>query len=176
MLKAGLYSKFPDESSLISDFKRYLNYILGIANCQKEVRSLSTYIFSQNTTFQQCLHFFLMMLMLTFISHRLSKVDNVSRFLRYLQPSGDEPNLDFLKKSKETRDYLTRLRLTDMSTATILNYIQSMIRFVVFLTIKLDPGEEGAELHSMCQAYKELLLSLKKPVAKARLHEVVTIK
>ncbi|XP_067091775.1 uncharacterized protein [Osmerus mordax] len=139
MKKAGLYSKFPDDASLISDFKRYVMDSLGITDCQKEV-------------------------------------DKVSRFLRYLQPRGDEPNLDFLKKSIETRDYLTRLRLTDMSAVTILKYIQNMKRFVGFLKIKLDLGKEGTELHSMCQAYKELLQRLKKLVVKARVHETVSIK
>ncbi|XP_062320472.1 uncharacterized protein LOC134022737 [Osmerus eperlanus] len=137
MLKAGLYSKFPDNASLISDFKTYLTDSLSITNSQQEA-------------------------------------NNVSRFLRYLQPKGDEPNLDFLKKSKDTRDYLTKLRLTDMSAANILLYIDNMIRFVGFLKIKLDLGKEGAELQSMCQAYKDLLLSLRKPVAKACFHAVVT--
>ena len=173
MKKAGLYSKFPDYASLISDFKKYI----GSATGGKVVRSLS-YIFSQNTNFNKVpyVFFLLMMLMLKCISHRLSKVDNLSRFLRYLQPRGDELNLDFLKKSIETRDYLTKLRLADMSAVTILSYIQSMIRFVIFLKTKIDPGKKGEELHSICQAYKKLLHTLKKRVAKAILHELATTK
>ncbi|XP_062305981.1 uncharacterized protein LOC134010129 [Osmerus eperlanus] len=138
MQKAGLYSKFPEDATLISDFKMYLTDSLSVSNCQQEV-------------------------------------DNVSRFLRYLQPRGDEPNLDFLKKSIETRDYLTRLRQTDMSTATILNYIKNMIRFVDFLKTKLDLGKEGTDLNSMCQGYKELLQTLRKPVAKVHSQAVVTM-
>ena len=111
-----------------------------------------------------------------YFSSSLSKVVSVSRFLRYLQPRGDEPNLDFLKKSIETQDFLTKLRLTDMSTFTILLYIRYMLQFVVFLKTKIDPGKEGEELHSMCQAYKKLLHTLRKPIAKANLNELATMK
>ena len=176
MQKAGLYSKFPEDASLILDFKRYLTDSLSVSNCQQEVRSLYTLIISQ---FQQCSICILSSYDVNaniYFSLSLSKVDNVSRFLRYLQPCGDEPNLDFLKKSIETQDYLKRLRLTDMSTATILNYIKNMIRFVEFLKTKQDLGKEGTKLHSMCQAYKELLQTLRKPVAKVHSHAVVTMK
>ncbi len=76
-----------------------------------------------------------MMLMLTFVSHHpSSELDSVSPSLRYMQPSGDEPTLDFLTKSKESRDYLARLEDTDIAEAMILCYIKNVISlFFLFL-------------------------------------------
>ncbi|XP_067271178.1 uncharacterized protein [Pseudorasbora parva] len=71
-------------------------------------------------------------------------VDDVSRMLRYIQPSGDEVSLDFLLKSTETKDYLTQLRRADMGPATILNYIKNMIRYERF--------QEGKKSLQECQA------------------------
>ncbi len=99
-----------------------------------------------------------MILMLTFLSHRLfSKVDNVSRFLRYLQPTGSEPSLDFLSKSRETRDFLIALKHTDMSPASILNYIKSMKRFLEYLTLRLDFHKRDPQLRTNCQSYTNML-------------------
>ncbi|XP_059402933.1 uncharacterized protein LOC132134169 [Carassius carassius] len=94
------------------------------------------------------------------------EVDNVSRMLRYIQPSGDEVRLDFLLKSTETKDYLTQLRLADMGPATILNYIKNMIRFVTYLKTHLNLGAADADFYRKCQAYIDLLTFLRKPVAK----------
>ncbi len=99
-----------------------------------------------------------MILMLTFLSHRLSsKVDNVSCFLRYLQPTGSEPSLDFLSKSRETRDFLIALKHTDMSPASILNYIKSMNRFLEYLTLRLDLKKRDPQLRTNCQSYTNML-------------------
>ncbi len=99
-----------------------------------------------------------MILMLTFLSHRLSsKVDNVSCFLRYLQPTGSEPSLDFLSKSRETRDFLIALKHTDMSPASILNYIKSMNRFLEYLTLRLDFKKRDPQLRTNCQSYTNML-------------------
>ncbi len=84
---------------------------------------ISFHISYQHTDFNSLpyVYFLFMMLMLTFVSHHpSSEVDSMSPFLRYLQPSGDEPTLDFLTKSKESRDYLARLEDTDMAEAMIL--------------------------------------------------------
>lgn len=96
-----------------------------------------------------------------------SQVDNVSRMLRYIQPSGDKVSLDFLLKSTETKDYLTQLRRTEMGPATILNYIKNMIRFVQYLKTRLNLAAADADFYRKCQAYLDLLFSLRKPVAKS---------
>lgn len=110
-----------------------------------------------------------MAFLLTASSHTslsLSQVDNVSRMLRYIQPSGDEVRLDFLLKSTETKDYLTQLRHADMVPATILNYINNMIRFVKYLKTHLNLAAADADFYRKCQAYIDLLTFLRKPVAK----------
>ena len=122
-----------------------------------------------------------MMLMLKglanmYFSSFLLKIDNVARFLRYLQPTGGEVGLDFLQKSTETREYLIRLQQTEMSASTILNYIKNMIRFVDFLKTKLDMEKDVPNLHSMCQKYKEFLQTLRKPVSKIHSKAVANTK
>lgn len=109
-----------------------------------------------------------MILMLTFLSHRLSsQVDNVSRFLRYLQPTGIEPSLDFLSKTKEAQDFLTALKRTDMSSATVHNYIKSMNRFLEYLTLRLDFQKRDPQLPTNCQRYTKILETLWKTVLKS---------
>lgn len=87
--------------------------------------------------------------------------------LRYIQPSGDEVHLDFLLKSTETKDYLTQLRRAEMGPATILNYIKNMIRFVQHLKTHLNLAAADADFYRKCQAYLDLLFTLRKPVAKS---------
>ncbi|XP_051527929.1 uncharacterized protein LOC127425713 [Myxocyprinus asiaticus] len=87
------------------------------------------------------------------------EVDNVSRFLRYLQPVGDEPALEFLTKSTETHDFLMALKSKDMSVATVLNYIKNMIRFLDYLKTRLDLDQKDLQLRKKCQIYKEMLVS-----------------
>ena len=111
-----------------------------------------------------------------YFSSFLLKIDNVARFLRYLQPTGEEVGLDFLKKSTETREYLIRLEQTDMSAATILNYIKNMLRFVEFLKTKLDMETDVHNLHQMCHKYTEFLKTLRKPVSKLHSKAVVNTK
>ncbi len=95
-----------------------------------------------------------------------SKVDNVSRFLRYLQPTGSEPSLDFLTKSRETRDFLTALKRTDMCPAAILYYIKSMKRFLEYLTLRLDLKRKDPQLRTNCQSYTNMLKTLRKTLFK----------
>ncbi|KAK2814669.1 hypothetical protein Q5P01_000813 [Channa striata] len=97
------------------------------------------------------------------------EVDNVSRMLRYMQPTGDLVNMDFLKKSMETKDYIVSLKRAKLLPATILNYIKNMIRFVQFL---LTRDVDDQDFHIGCQAYITLLNTLRKPVSKA--HSKVT--
>ncbi|XP_051551677.1 uncharacterized protein LOC127439557 [Myxocyprinus asiaticus] len=57
------------------------------------------------------------------------EVDNVSRFLRYLLPVGDEPTLEFLTKSTETRDFLAALKSTiDLSRAHAASECREILR------------------------------------------------
>lgn len=111
-----------------------------------------------------------------YFSSSLLKIDNVARFLRYLQPEGGEVTMAFLQKSTETREYLICLEQTEMSAATRLNYIKNMIRFVDYLKTRLDMEQEVPNLHTMCQKYKEFLQTLRKPVAKAHSRAVVSTK
>ncbi|ROJ64733.1 N-lysine methyltransferase KMT5A [Anabarilius grahami] len=94
-------------------------------------------------------------------------IDNVSRMLRYIQPTGDKVTLDFLLKSTETKDFLTQLRRTDMGPATILNYIKNTIRFVQYLKTHLNLVAADPDFYRKCQAYIDLLTSLRKPVSKS---------
>ncbi|KAK9535941.1 hypothetical protein VZT92_005775 [Zoarces viviparus] len=94
------------------------------------------------------------------------EVDNVARFLRYMQPTGDVPTLDFLKKSTETRDFFQDLKNTDMTAATILNYIKNILRFVDYLRNRLDLAATNSEFRNQCQAYKELVETLRKAISK----------
>lgn len=87
--------------------------------------------------------------------------------LRFIQPSGDEVSLDFLLKSTETKDYLTQLRRAEMGPATILNYIKNMIRFVQYLKTHLNLAAADPDFYRKCQAYLDLLASIRKPVAKS---------
>uniref|UniRef100_A0A8C1S358 Si:dkey-23a23.2 n=1 Tax=Cyprinus carpio TaxID=7962 RepID=A0A8C1S358_CYPCA len=95
------------------------------------------------------------------------EVDNVSRFLRYLQPTGIEPSLDFLSKTKEAQDFLTALKRTDMSSATVHNYIKSMNRFLEYLTLRLDFQKRDPQLRTNCQRYTKILETLWKTVLKS---------
>ncbi|KAJ4918927.1 hypothetical protein JOQ06_022198 [Pogonophryne albipinna] len=65
------------------------------------------------------------------------EVDNVSRFLRYMQPEG-EPNLEFLTKTTETMDYMRALIQSGLSAATILNYWKNIIRFLQYVKGSVD--------------------------------------
>ncbi|KAK2814202.1 hypothetical protein Q5P01_000706 [Channa striata] len=132
MQQMGLYEKFPSETPILVEFKKYLVEHLEVPNCQQEV-------------------------------------DNVSRMLRYMQPTGDRVNMDFLKKSTETKDYIVSLKRAKLLPATILNYIKNMISFVQFL---LTRDVDDQDFHRGCQAYIMLLNTLRKPVSKA--HSKVT--
>ncbi|KAJ8287162.1 hypothetical protein GJAV_G00048330 [Gymnothorax javanicus] len=99
-------------------------------------------------------------------------VDNVSRFLRYLQPTGDEPTMDFLSRSQQTREYISSLRRMEMTAATIINYMKNMIRFVDYLKTRLNLTITDKDLRDNLQAFKEFLQTMKKPVSKAHSRDV----
>lgn len=103
--------------------------------------------------------------MLTLHSHHpSSKVDNVSRFLRYMQPTGDEPTLDFLSKSTKTQKFVKALQQNEMSVATILNYFKSIFKFLEYLLTRVDLEKAHPQLQSSCKKYRQLLNTLRKTV------------
>ncbi|KAG1925603.1 N-lysine methyltransferase KMT5A-like [Pimephales promelas] len=53
-----------------------------------------------------------------------------------------------------------------MGPATILNYVKNMIRFVQYLKTHLNLGEADLDFYRKCQAYLDLLATIRKPVAK----------
>ncbi|XP_026231674.1 uncharacterized protein LOC113172859 [Anabas testudineus] len=99
------------------------------------------------------------------------EVDNVSRMLRYIQPTGEEIDMDFLRKGTEVKDYIESLKGAKLVPSTILNFIKNMIRFVQFLAIR---NIDDMEFYMRCYSYVSLLHTLKKPVSKA--HSKVTYK
>ncbi|XP_071341918.1 uncharacterized protein [Trachinotus anak] len=94
------------------------------------------------------------------------EVDNVSRVLRFIQPSGNEVSVDFVLKSTETKDFFNRLKTAKMCPSTITNYVKRMTRFVQYIGT-LDLPKTEPDFHRKCQAYIELLGALRKTVAKA---------
>ncbi|XP_073701792.1 uncharacterized protein [Garra rufa] len=109
------------------------------------------------------------------VSRRLpnwqQEVHNVSRFLRYMQPTGREPSLDFLSKTAETQDFLTALQRADLSPATILSYVKSIKRFLEYLTARLDLRRRDPRLPTNCRCYADLLNRLRKRVYKTHNHK-----
>lgn len=97
------------------------------------------------------------------ISNCQREVNNVSRFLRYVQPTGDEPTLEFLKTFRETRDYFLKLEKTGMTPATILKYMANIIRFLDFLKFIPKFKETDSGHRERCQHFKEFLQSLREP-------------
>ena len=140
-----------------------------VPDCKQEVRSLAS-ILSMYTSTTLLLF---ILLMLTSLSRTTPfKVENVSRFLRYMQPEGEQINLDLLTKSTETRQFLTDLRRTKMKHATILNYIKNIIRFLEFLNVRLDLNEQDPSLQMKITAFRDFLCTLRKPVSKAHSRDV----
>ncbi|KAK2863559.1 hypothetical protein Q5P01_003092 [Channa striata] len=97
-------------------------------------------------------------------SHCHQQVENVSRMLRYIQPTGDDISMDFLGKSTKTKDYIVDLKRAQLLPATIINYIKSMIQFVEFLKTR---QVDDQDFRRSCDSYRSLLQSLRKPVTKA---------
>uniref|UniRef100_A0A8D3CLM9 SET domain-containing protein n=2 Tax=Scophthalmus maximus TaxID=52904 RepID=A0A8D3CLM9_SCOMX len=95
------------------------------------------------------------------------EVDNVSRILRYIQPTGKEVHLDFLTKSKEAITFIRELNSVKMSPSTIINYIKSMIRFIEHLKLDLKLAKKDQAFHNNCQKYIDILKTLRKPVLKS---------
>ncbi|XP_055360600.1 uncharacterized protein LOC114846600 [Betta splendens] len=92
------------------------------------------------------------------------EVDNVSRMLRYMQPTGKDVDMGFLVKTTETRDFIQALWNADLKPATILNYIKHMIRFVSFLHIR-EFGNKDFKYD--CAGYIQFLSTIKKSVAES---------
>lgn len=75
--------------------------------------------------------------------------------LRYIQPTGNEVNLDFLLKSTETMDFVQRLKGVKMLPATIMSYIKNMIRFIQYLKTDLNLATKGPHLpHAVSKIYR----------------------
>ncbi|XP_062417767.1 uncharacterized protein si:dkey-23a23.2 isoform X2 [Pungitius pungitius] len=96
------------------------------------------------------------------VTNYKTKVDNVSRFLRFMQPTGDFATLDFLTKTTETRDFLNALKSTGLCQRTVCYFIKNILQFVEYLRNGLDVAASNSTLQSQCQAYKELVHTLKK--------------
>ncbi|XP_041834071.1 uncharacterized protein LOC121635075 [Melanotaenia boesemani] len=92
------------------------------------------------------------------------EVDNVSRMLRYMQPTGNEVNLDFLQNTSLVGDYFDALRRVGQSAATRINYLKSMLKFIKF--IKLEHGASDPDTMNKCTHYMEFLSVLRKPISK----------
>ncbi|XP_041832394.1 uncharacterized protein LOC121634055 [Melanotaenia boesemani] len=93
------------------------------------------------------------------------EVDNVSRMLRYMQPTGNEVNFDFLQNTTMLGGYFDALKRVGQSAATRINYIKSMIKFIKFL--KLEHGSSDLSLVNRCFYYLEFLSVLRKPISKS---------
>ncbi|XP_062413872.1 uncharacterized protein LOC119206513 [Pungitius pungitius] len=104
------------------------------------------------------------------VTNAQREVDNVSRLLRYLQPTGDVATLDFLAKSAETRDFLGRLISAGMSAASTLTYMRSILRFVEHLRSRSDPGVP--DLETKCRAYAGQVEGFRRVVSKSRSSDV----
>ncbi|KAJ4921923.1 hypothetical protein JOQ06_022187 [Pogonophryne albipinna] len=89
------------------------------------------------------------------------EVDNVSRFLRYMQPKG-EPNLEFLTKTTETMGYMQALIQSGLSAATILNYMKNIIRFLQYVKGCVDMNVDWYKILK----YIDYLKTMRKPVAR----------
>ncbi|KAL6116501.1 uncharacterized protein ACO6RY_14496 [Pungitius sinensis] len=85
------------------------------------------------------------------VTNAQREVDNASRLLRYLQPTGDVATLDFQAKSADTRDFLGRLISAGMSVASTLTYIRNILRFVDHLRSRSYPSV--SDLETKCWAY-----------------------
>ncbi|KAK1876605.1 N-lysine methyltransferase KMT5A-A [Dissostichus eleginoides] len=95
------------------------------------------------------------------------EIDNVARFLRYIQPTGDEPNFDFLTNTTDTMNYFQALDNSTLSASTILNYFKNILRFLKFLRGNLElviPRE-------LIDKYSDYLVTLR--VAHTRRHTQV---
>uniref|UniRef100_A0A8C6UJC5 Uncharacterized protein n=1 Tax=Neogobius melanostomus TaxID=47308 RepID=A0A8C6UJC5_9GOBI len=92
------------------------------------------------------------------------EVDNVSRVLRYIQPTGDDINLDFLQKTTMLGDYFNQLKKVGQSAATRLNSIKSMIQFIDFLMLQY--GATDLSVFRKCSHYQEFLKVLRIPISK----------
>ena len=96
--------------------------------------------------------------------------------LRYLQPVGDEVNLDFLTKQAATTDYVEALFGVGLNPSTVNNYLKNMGRFLKFLETDVNISAEMTALTSSSDAtyrfklridmYRQLIHDLQKPVYK----------
>lgn len=93
------------------------------------------------------------------------EVDNVSKVLRYIQPTGDDISLEFLQNTAMLKKYFKQLKRAGQSMSTRINYIKSMILFVKF--IRLSHGPSDLSIIDKCSSYLEFLEGLREPMSKA---------
>ncbi|KAG7500483.1 death domain-associated protein 6-like [Solea senegalensis] len=124
MKEAGLYTKFPDDTNIIKDFKKYL-----VESMHKPYYRL--------------------------------EVDQVSKYLRYLQPSGDILTLDFVTKSAETTGYLQKLKCMGLSTKSLVSHTRSIIGFFEFLRTHPYLKQKDTQLRTMLATTEMMLRSLR---------------
>ncbi|XP_039598343.1 uncharacterized protein si:dkey-23a23.2 [Polypterus senegalus] len=94
------------------------------------------------------------------------EVDNVSRWLRYIQPEAVEPTLDFLHEKVKATDFLKALKESLCCLSTRLNYIKNMIRFVKYVQVTLEYSKEDPQLNQRCRDYIDCLKVARKPIAR----------
>ncbi|KAA0720553.1 hypothetical protein E1301_Tti019683 [Triplophysa tibetana] len=91
-------------------------------------------------------------------------LDNVSRFLRSMQPTGDEPTLKFLSKRTKTQEFVTALQNAEMSAGAIINYFKSLSKFLEYLLTRTDLQRKDPHLQGRCENYQHMLKTLRKTV------------
>ncbi|XP_078791542.1 uncharacterized protein LOC144986865 isoform X2 [Oryzias latipes] len=93
------------------------------------------------------------------------EVDNVSRVLRYVQPTGDDIKLTFMDNTTLVGEYFIKLKNVGQSPATRINYIKSLIQFIKFL--RLSRGATDAAVIPKCIYFMDYLTVLRKPISKS---------
>ncbi|XP_041649782.1 uncharacterized protein LOC121513846 isoform X2 [Cheilinus undulatus] len=93
------------------------------------------------------------------------EVDNVNRFLKFVQDGGDEPTTAFLTLSTETKNFFASLESCGLQPASVHYYMKSIMWFVQFLQTRLDPGDQVER--NKCQAFTDMVRNLRKQGSKA---------
>ncbi|XP_029965743.1 uncharacterized protein LOC115401590 isoform X2 [Salarias fasciatus] len=91
------------------------------------------------------------------------EVDNVSRVLRYLQPTGDQVSLDFLDSTAPVGDFFAALKRVGQTAATRFNYIKSLVKFIRYLQLE-HGGTDPAFFHK-CTNFMDFLSVLRKSIS-----------
>ncbi|XP_013855926.1 uncharacterized protein LOC106511726 [Austrofundulus limnaeus] len=83
-------------------------------------------------------------------------VDNVARYLHYMDPSG--PSLRFVMQPRDkTKQYLRDLQEAKLKKRTQVNYLKSLRRFLYFHTYDADLKQEDPVLHAHCVDFLDFL-------------------